>query len=371
MTTKILFVGLDVDDNSFHAYLVSRDTGEYFNFSCRPNISALERELGKYRDLGFDLRICYEASYVGFSLYRELRTRDFKCEVIAPSLAPTLPGDKIKNDRRDSERLAIHYMNGLLTPVHVPEKEDEADRDLLRSRKFFTEERHRVRLHILSICRRMNINYREGKATKATYWTKPHLVWLDGQVNKVEQASLRFNLISLLALHTQIEEAIQAYDKQVEELAKAERYIERVKSLCSYRGIATLSALTLVAEIGDIKRFAHPNQMTSYAGLDIREYSSGGKGRRFGITKTGNRYIRTTLVEACQCAGKLVGITRKLRERRRDIEPEYNAIADRCMRRLHKKYHHLLLAGKPSNKAKVACAREMLGFIWESLNKVS
>ena len=145
------------------------------------------------------------------------------------------------------------------------------------------------------------------------------------------------------------------------------RYREPGKALTCYKGIKHLFALTMITEIGDVKRFAHPRQLTSWAGMDIREYASGGKSNRLGITRQGNRYLRTAFIEANQRGYRTTRLSKDIKARRAGAKPEYVAIADRCLRRLNRKGNRLLLAGKHPNKVKVACAREMAGFVWESL----
>jgi transposase len=144
-----------------------------------------------------------------------------------------------------------------------------------------------------------------------------------------------------------------------------------VQALTCYKGIKNLFALTMITEIGDVKRFPHPRQLVSWIGMDIREYSSGGKYNRFGITKQGNRYLRTAFVEANQRGYRTARVTKDLKARRKSTDPEFISIADRCLRRLNKKGNRLRLAGKHPNKVKVACAREMVGFVWESLHKAA
>jgi transposase len=161
------------------------------------------------------------------------------------------------------------------------------------------------------------------------------------------------------------------YEKAIDELAKAERYQKRVNALVCYHGIKNIFAMVMITEIGDINRFAHPNQLTSWLGFDIREYSSGGKHHRFGITKHGNRYLRTAFVEANQRLPRSKRVHPALKARRKEIDPELVHIADRCLARLTKKGNRLLYAGKHPNKVKVACAREMVGFVWESLRAVA
>ena len=157
------------------------------------------------------------------------------------------------------------------------------------------------------------------------------------------------------------------YDKAIDELAQTERYKKQVSSLICYHGIKNIFAMVMITEIGNVNRFAHPSQLSSWIGFDIREYSSGGKHNRFGITKHGNRYLRTAFVEANQKLPRTKRIHDKLRYRRKDIDPALVHIADRCLERLTKKGSRLLYAGKHPNKVKVACAREMVGFVWESL----
>lgn len=141
-----------------------------------------------------------------------------------------------------------------------------------------------------------------------------------------------------------------------------------MQALTCYKGIKHLWALTMITEIGDIQRFPHPRQLMSWIGMDVREYSSGGKHNRMGITKQGNRYLRTAFIEAKQRGYRSTRMGRNLQAHRQDTPPELIRIADRCVQRLNRKSNRLLLAGKHPNKVKVACAREMVGFVWESLN---
>ena len=158
---------------------------------------------------------------------------------------------------------------------------------------------------------------------------------------------------------------------EIEHLSEKEEYKEKVDALVCFRGIKTESAMTLITEIGDVTRFNHPEKLTSYAGLDIAEYSSGGKEKKYGISKTGNKYIRTVVVESSQYSFLPVKVSKNLSRRRDGASEDVVKIADKCMARLHKKGNRLLHGGKPRNKVKVANAREFLSFIWESLTKVS
>ena len=362
---KVLFVGLDVDDKAFHACGVEERGERQFEFSCRPNGGVLRKKLEAYAELGVQLRVCYEATYIGFSLQRQLSAGAIHCDVIAPSLVPIIPGECVKTNRLDSLKLADYYSKGQLTVVHVPSEDEEAVRDLVRGRKFLTEQIRRQKQYVLSLCRRMGLDYRAGNA-RANYWTGPHMAWLERQVKEARHRALRFNLGSALDRIRQMKAEQSSYEVEIEYAANQPFYRRQVQALCCFRGIDVVSAMTLITEIGDVGRFAHPSRLPSYAGMDLREYSSGTE-KRWGITKMGNRHIRTTAVESSQYARRLPRVSKQLKKRREGAEPLFIEIADRCMRRLHKKSTRLTFRGKHTNTVKMACARELLCFVWEAL----
>lgn len=373
MKREILFCGIDVDDKAFTAALISEDGTQEFEFRCRPSVGALEKKLSEFAARNFDLRVCYEAGYLGFSLYRDLVERGHHCRVIAPSLIPTLAGKQTKTDRLDSRKLAQFFRQGMLTEIYVPGEREERVRDFIRSRKFITQQLKSLRTHILFQCRRMRLNYREsGETEKAQYWTKTHLLWLDRETQKLEDLHLRLNLSQLLTQMRFLETQISLYDDEIDKIAKIEPfYKKKVEALCCYRGISTLTAMTLIGEIGNVERFKHPKFLTSYAGMDLREYSSGGREMKFSMTKLGNRHIRTAVIESSQLAWQSPRVSRELNYRRKCADPRFIEVADRCMARLYKKSSVLLAKGKSRNKVKTACARELLCFVWESLKMAS
>jgi transposase len=220
-----------------------------------------------------------------------------------------------------------------------------------------------------SLLRRNGLHYKAETGNR-THWTKHHHSWLERTINDLS-GSIKVNLELLLRQLKAMNDILTGYDQQIEVLAKTPYYEQPVQALTCYKGIKNIFALTMITEIGDIKRFAHPRKLVSWVGMDIREYSSGGKHNRFGITKQGNRYLRTAFVEANQRGYRTARISKDLKARRSNTAPEFIAIADRCLHRLNKKGNRLLLAGKHPNKVKVACAREMVGFVWESLNKAA
>lgn len=367
MNRKIVYVGLDVDDTHYHGSALSKETGELYSFRCRPTLKGLVGQLAKVskhfpRHL---IKVAYEASYVGFTLQRDLAQKDYHCDVVAPSSIPRQGGKPVKTDRIDAAQLAQFYANGLLTVVTVPEQELEQDRDLMRSRQLVRLQREKLRRHLQALLRRAGLHYKAETGNKA-HWTKLHYCWLERTVAE-QSGSLKVNLELLFRQLHSLNQILKDYQQQAEELAQTERYEKPVKALTCYKGIKTIFALTMITEIGDIQRFPHPRQLVSWIGMDIREYSSGGKHNRFGITKHGNRYLRTAFVEANQRGFRSAKLSAAIKTRQARSAPEYVDIANRCSRRLCKKGNRLLSAGKHPNKVKVACAREMVGFIWESL----
>lgn len=368
MSTNIFFIAIDVDDKSFHGCGVNKNTGVIKEFACRPTIGHLEKNLNEFLKKSDGVKVCYEATYLGFSLCRALRKKGFDCEVIAPSMIPQRPGDRVKTDRVDCFKMAEYYLNGQLSVVHMPTETEEVTRDLIRARNFLSRQVAALKRHVLSHCRRMGIDYRQGAGREnKNYWTVEHRAWLLTKVNESKEPVFKLNMTLLLDHLNQVETRINLYDEEIERIADGENYQEKVEALCCYRGVSVLTAMTLVTELSDIKRFTHPRQLCSYAGMELIEYSSGGHQRQYRMSKMGNAHIRTSVIEACQTASRLPVVSKKLKVRRKNAKEKYIAIADRCMRRLYTKSKRLLHREKSANKVKVACAREMLCFVWESL----
>lgn len=365
-TKKIIYVGVDVDDKHFHISGLDLKNGDCIEFKCKSDYGVLRKKLTERFGERYIVHLCYEASYFGYSLCRFLRKSGINCDVIAPSLIPVKSGDRVKTDRLDAIKLAEYYGKDLLTPIYIPDESDEELRDVIRSRCFLVKQRKMLQVHLLSCCKRYNIRYREETGKKA-YWTVSHISWLKKRIKILDRPLCKTNLEMLLAQYTTTCESIKEYESTIQQAACVERYKTACEILCAFRGIDTLSAMTIIVELGDIRRFSHPMKLASYIGLDVAEYSSGGKERKSGITKTGNRHLRTTLVESCQMASKPPTLSKRA-QRSREGQPQVVIdIADRCMKRLYKKSIRMFYAGKQNNKIKAACAREMIGFIWEAL----
>lgn len=370
MQEQILYIGLDVDDQAYHGHGRLSEGKEEFEFKCKSSASSLIVKLREFKKKGYEIRTCYEATYLGFSLHRDLKKSGFECEVIAPSLIPKKASDRVKTDRLDSRKLSEYFKNNQLTTVKVPNEEQESVRDLVRSRVFLKGHVKGVKLHILSLCRRLGWRYREaGKTT--SYWTNPHRAWLEKEIKQVKDRALKFNLVQLTDNLKVLEQQIESYDVEIEGISRTPLYKPKVDALCCYRGIDTLTAMVFTTEIWDANRFPHPKQLVSYSGMDIIEDSSGGEEKKYRITKMGNHFLRTAAVEASQTVFQPPKISKRLKQSRLGVEDKYIAIADRAMRRLHKKSTRMLYGGKQKNKIKVACARELLCFVWESLKAAS
>lgn len=371
MDAQIIFIGVDVDDKYFHGG-VYKNSQLIAEFKCRPNAGHLMKKLEDFEVEGWEIRVCYEATYLGYTLCRKLRAGGFWCDVIAPSMIPQQPGYQQKTDRIDCRKLAEYYSNGQLTTVTVPDETDERVRDLVRSRNFVMRQLRALKLHILAQCRRSDLNYKqETQEDNKRHWTKNHRAWLLASLKKDKDENLVLNLRMLLGQEESLNGLIASYDKRIEEISKQDEYKKKVGALCCYRGIGVLTAMTLTTEIGDANRFSHPRKLGSFAGFDLREYGSGGKTQRYGITKMGNHHIRTSVIEACQTASRYPQISRRLKTQRGLVDEKFVKIADRCMKRLYEKSKRLLLREKTKNKVKVACAREMLCFIWETLREAA
>ena len=296
MKQKIVYIGLDVDDTQYHGSALNKESGELLSFRCRPTLKGLLGQLAKVRKHfpRYTIKVVYEASYIGFTLQRDLAEKGICCDVVAPSSIPRKGGKAVKTDRIDAAQLAQFYANDLLTIVQVPELEMEQDRDLLRSRQSLMHQREQVRRHLQAILRRNGLHYKAETQHKS-HWTIQHHSWLERTIT-AQPGSLKVNLQLLYRQLQDINRSLAEYNEQIEALAKTERYQKSVQALTCYKGIKTIFALTMITEIGDVQRFPHPRQLVSWIGMDIREYSSGGKHNRFGITKHGNRYLRTAFI---------------------------------------------------------------------------
>jgi transposase len=299
------------------------------------------------------LAVCYEAGPGGFDLYRLLNSMGVACDVIAPLLTPVRVGDRVKTDRRDAKKLVRLYRAGALGYVLPPTPETEGLRDLLRCREDLRRARVAARNRVLKQLLRHGRIYREGKHA----WTKKHREWVNRQHldDPLSQAALEQALIHLDGLDRQL----ALLDASLERLAREGRWAGQVQTLVRFRGIAMLTALGLISEIGDFHRFAHPRELCSWLGITPTEYSSGQQQHRGHITRAGNEHARRLLIEAAWHY--------RHPARRSSRRPEPDERACQAQVRLFHRWRHLTGHGTRSSVANVAIARELAGFIWAAM----
>jgi transposase len=305
------------------------------------------------------LRACYEAGPCGYVLQRALASWGVACAVVAPSLIPTRPGDRIKTDKRDALALATLYRAGQLTEVGVPTEQEERVRSLTRARRAFVADVHESRQRVLKFLLSRGHVFRGG--CKA--WTLRFHAWLAKLIPTLAALDQVVVTAHLAALEQK--QALQgSLEARIEEVSKEKAYAACVARLRCLRGIDTVSALSLAAEIGDVRRFESPPRLMGYVGLNVSEHSTGASVRRGGITKAGNSHCRRLFVEAAwhyRHAPKDPSV--KLRARRAGQPPEVLACARRAEERLHRRYVRLSQR-MVSQKAVTAVARELVGFVW-------
>lgn len=355
------YVGLDVHAETVSAAVAEEGRDGEVRFigviENRPEaIRRLMRKLGASREL----RVCYEAGPTGYVVSRQLSEMGISCAVIAPSLVPTKAGDRIKTDRRDAERLARSHRAGELTAVWVPDEEHEALRDLLRAREAAKADQLRARHRLLKFLLRHGKRPPEGVRS----FNQRHEVWMRtlSMPTFASQAALE----DYLAEADHQRERILRLEKAIDEALGADRTGASglIGALECLRGVARISAATLVAELGDLKRFTSARQLMSYAGLVPREHSSGSKTRRGAITRTGNAHVRRIAVEAAWAYRHRPGTGPTLAKRQRGQDPRLIELALKAQHRLCGRYRKLTARGKTHPQAITAVARELLGFVW-------
>jgi len=310
---------------------------------------------------GDQVRVCYEAGPCGYDLQRELNDAGLDCVVIAPSLIPSKPGERVKTDRRDGRKLAELFKAGLLTEVHPPTPEEESVRDLTRAREDAKRDLLSARHRLSKMLLRNGYVYRQG-----CNWTLRHRAWVKAiHFELRDQQEVLDNYILSVE---QIEERLKHLGERLEEVAQSEAYADRVGWLSCLRGVDTVTAMTILAELHDVSRFKKPRELMSYLGLTPSEHSSGGHTRRGSITKAGNGHVRRVLVEAAWNYRHRPAVSAHMARRRKGQPAEIIAIADRAQQRLHKRYYRMKEAHrKHHNVVTVAVARELTGFIWSIL----
>lgn len=359
MSSNLRYLGLDVHADTI-AVAIAEPGGEVRSLGMIPNdptaVAKLVRKLGGREQL----RACYEAGPCGYVLYWQLTKLGVACDVVAPTLVPTKPGDRVKTDRRDAEKLARCHRAGDLTAVWIPDAAHEALRDLVRAREAAKADQLRARHRVSKFLLRHGI--RPPADTKP--WTQRHRRWLDtvtfapvaqqttlvDYVHEVDHAGAR-----LERLETALDAAIAAAPPAMQTLMRA---------LQCLRGVRQVTAATIVSELGPLSRFTHPRQLMGYSGTVPSEYSSGSSVHRGAITKTGNAHLRRILVEAAWAAQRRPSFGADFQRRVAGQSADVVQYVMRAQQRLHRRYWRIVQRERPSQVATVAVARELAGFVW-------
>jgi transposase len=357
----VRFVGLDVHAETI-TVAVAETAGEVRTLGTIPNRPESVRRLIRKLGPAEQLQVCYEAGPTGYVLYWQLIGLGVHCDVVAPSLVPVKAGDRIKTDRRDAEKLARSYRAGDLTPVWVPDADHEALRDLVRAREAAKKDQLRARHRLGKFLLRQG---RQRPAHLKTNWTAWHLDWIrtvrfDAMAHRVVLADYLHEVDRVAAriahLNAAILEAVRTAPPQMRAV---------IQGLQALRGVAAVSAATIVAEVGQLSRFTNARQLMGYSGLVPSEYTTGPRRRLGAITKTGNAHLRRVVIEAAWAYRFGPAVRSPLRERQAGLDPAIVEIAWRAQKRLHDRYRTLTAKGKNNNQVMTAVGRELLGFIWD------
>ncbi len=359
MNESTTYVGLDVHKDSIQVAMLlpgSSAAQEWGLEHSATKVTGLLRRLRR-RAPG-PVVCCYEAGPCGYELQRRLEAGGVTCKVIAPSLIPKRPGQRIKTDKRDARSLAEFLRAGLLTEVRAPTPDEEALRDLCRAREDAKEDQLRARHRLSKFLLRQGRMWGPGRRA----WTQAHHAWLRQQVFGSTPARVVFEDYLRAVEHAV--ERVRDLDVAIEEMAVQEPYAEPVGWLRCFRGISTVTAVSLVAELHGFERFSSPRALMGFLGLVPSEHSSGGTRRQGAITKAGNSHVRRLLVESAWHYRHKPYVGQQLRRRREGQPGWVIAVADKAQHRLHRRYCRLSARGKPRNKVCVAVARELVGFVW-------
>ena len=360
-----IFVGLDVHKATVSA--ASAEDGRVGEVRAIGSIANTADQIDKLVERlakgGRTLRFCYEAGPCGYGLYRQLTGLGHECIVVAPSLIPMKVGDRVKTDRRDAIMLAKLHRAGELTAVWVPDDAHEAMRDLIRARATSRQVLGKARQHLQGFLLRHGRVYSGKKG-----WTRMYRRWL--ATVRFDHPAQQIVLQDYIDAVTTAEERVQRLTGQIEALVPQWSMAPLVQAFQAMRGVALITAVTVVAEVGDFSRFSNPRQLMAYLGLVPSEHSSGTKVRRGGITKAGSTLARRTLVEGAWTYRLPARVSNTLKGRIEPLPKPIRDIAWKAQVRLCARYRRLSAVGKLRTVVTTAIAREMVGFLWAIAREV-
>jgi len=357
------FVGLDVHKKDIAVAVLMPGSGTPLDWRVAHEPTAVRRLARRLqREGGPQVHCVYEAGPCGYALQRQLVGLGLECDVVAPSLIPIRPGERVKTDRRDARKLAELGRAGLLTVVRPPTEDEEAVRDLCRGRDDARLDLLRARHRLGKFLMRHGRVFGTGQQSA---WSQAHRWWLGQQT--FERVAERVMFEDYLLAVEQTEARRRSLELHLKDVAREPRYAEAVGWLRCFQGIDTITAITLLAELHDFRRFRSPSQLMAYLGLVPSEYSSGTHQHRGAITRTGNRHVRRLLVEAAWHYRHKPRVGIRLAQRRHGQPVNVIALADRAQLRLCRRYRRMERQGKHPSKIVVAVARELVGYLWAAL----
>jgi transposase len=351
------YIGLDVHRATI-AVALAEEEGSPTGYGTIPNEpSSIRKLMVRLGGEDVQLRVAYEAGPTGYAVHRQLTKLGVECIVVAPSLIPVRPGDKIKTDRRDALKLARLLRSGDLTAVWVPDQEHEALRNLVRSRADGKVDELRAKHRLSKFLLRQGVQPPVGMRN----WSERYFQWL--RLLEFEHVADRVVFADYLAEVTAAGERVKRLEAALRQCAETSAQVELIRALQAFRGIGFLSAVTIVAEVGSIRRFRTAPQLMAYAGVVPSETSSGRKQHRGPITKSGNSLLRHVLGEAAHHARHPPRVSPTLQQRQSHLPREVIDLAWRAQVRLHLRYRHLV--GRIGvHKTLTAVGRELAGFVW-------
>ncbi|HUC78414.1 MAG TPA: IS110 family transposase [Vicinamibacterales bacterium] len=360
MKNVITYVGIDAHKKDLFIAMLIGTQETSVTWTVPNETQAVRRLVRKLeRAAPGPVKCYYEAGPCGYTLQREMTTERVSCHVVAPALIPRKPGERVKTNRRDARKLGELARAGLLTEVRPPTPEEEAVRDLCRARDDAREDLQRCRHRLGKLLLRRGLHF------PGRNWTRAHRQWIE----RIEWGHAPTGVVAndyLLAID-QLEARLTELDAALTAIAETAPYAEPVGWLRCFRGIDTLTAILLLAELHDFRRFHDPRALMAYVGLVPGEHSSGEKHRRGRITRTGNALVRRLLVETAWHYQHRAGIGPALTRRRKGQPSRVIAIADKAQQRLCRRFRRLADHHKPAPKVAVAIARELAGFLWAAL----
>ena len=357
MNKTVHYIGLDVHKETIAVAIAPENSTELRKYGIiGGTLDAVDKLIKKISGENIELRFVYEAGPCGYVLYRHLQNKGYQCEVVAPSLIPRKASDRVKTDRRDAEQLARLYRAGELTAIYVPDEEDEAIRDLVRARTGSMVHQRKARQRLKGFLLRLGFRY-----TAKSSWTDAHKRYLAKLV--MPRAAQQIVFQEYIETINDRSEQLERLTVAMENALAGWKWEPVVRALMSLRGMQIITAMTLVAEAGDMSRFDDPRQLMSFFGLTSSEHSSGGKRSQGGITKCGNSHCRRVLTEAAWHYRLKPKVSEPMQKRQEKQSREVQMISWKAQQRLHQRYR-TLATHKKSVVVATAIARELTGFVW-------